>query len=64
MIEDMTARKLGAGTQRLHISRLQAVRRMVPYRAAIPTPVGQGVVEATSFVVRPLKQRVKRCNTS
>jgi prepilin-type processing-associated H-X9-DG protein len=31
-------------------------RFLVPFRAAMPPPVGQGVLEATSFLVRPLKQ--------
>jgi len=34
---------------------LAGSRLLVPYRAAMPTPVGQGVLEATSFVVHPLK---------
>jgi Protein of unknown function (DUF3108) len=32
---------------------LAGSRLLVPYRASIPTPVGQGILEATSFVVRP-----------
>ena len=35
---------------------LAGSRLLVPYRAAMPTPVGRGVLEATSFAVRPLKQ--------
>ena len=34
---------------------LAGSRLLVPYRAAMPTPVGQAVLEATSFVVHPLK---------
>jgi len=31
---------------------LAGTRFLVPYRAAMPTPVGRGILQATSFVVR------------
>ncbi len=35
---------------------LAGSRLLVPYRVAMPTPLGQGVLEATSFLVQPSKQ--------
>jgi hypothetical protein len=35
---------------------LAGTRFLVPYRASMPTPMGMGVLQATRFVPRPLKQ--------
>jgi len=35
---------------------LAGSRLLVPYRAAMPTPLGQGLLQATTFVVHPSKQ--------
>jgi hypothetical protein len=43
MIEDMTARKLGAGTQRLHISKLPIERSHVDDDALRIEPAGEAV---------------------
>jgi hypothetical protein len=35
---------------------LAGTRFLVPYRASMPTPMGTGILQATKFVPRPLKQ--------
>jgi hypothetical protein len=35
---------------------LAGTRFLVPYRASMPTPMGTGILQATRFVPRPLKQ--------
>jgi hypothetical protein len=37
----------------LWLAPIAGTRLMVPYRAVIPTPVGQGVLQATQFVTIP-----------
>jgi hypothetical protein len=36
---------------------IAGTRVVVPFRVAIPTPLGTGVLEATQFVTSPLPQR-------